>query len=249
MLKDKVTHNSVEGVYTEEELEGYGKKFRNGQKQTDEPLHDLIEIIQFTENVSAKIHGVLDEAEIYMTVKEEFAKSKRYNASILLLTDDGSKLRIAETSLSREKVKAGEKTAGLRSYKSYSINLNKSTYFSQVVREEKTIEANFIDAIGELFPRPLAYLITKIIGYEKRFGILTPLKKHGKIIGVLIVDSAKLTEYCVPSVKNLAHHISAALEFAEEHVNRKKTEELLKNLRRNTGISSRTQEMSSSYST
>ena len=60
------------------------------REQMDKSLRDLIEIIHFTENVSVKIHGVLDEADIYRAVMEEFVKSKRYNVSIVLLTDDGS---------------------------------------------------------------------------------------------------------------------------------------------------------------
>ena len=106
---------SSEKVCTEEKPE-----------QFDEQLHELIEIIHFTEKVSVKVHGLLDEVEVYKAVKEEFVKSKRYNASIFLLTDDGSKLRFAETSLSSEKVKLGEKVLGLRSYKNYMFDLSKS---------------------------------------------------------------------------------------------------------------------------
>jgi len=208
---------SSEKVCTEEKPE-----------QFDEQLHELIEIIHFTEKVSVKVHGLLDEVEVYKAVKEEFVKSKRYNASIFLLTDDGSKLRFAETSLSSEKVKLGEKVLGLRSYKNYMFDLSKSSYLSKVAKEGKTIEVNFIEIVSELFPRPLAYLITKTIGYEKRAGILTPLKRHGKVIGVLVVDSTSLSKHFVPSVKNLAHHISAALELADAYAERKKIEEDLK---------------------
>jgi len=136
-------------------------------QQMDKPLRDLIEIIHFTESVAAEIHGLLDEADIFRTVAEEFAQSKRYTASILLLTDDGSSLRIAETALPPEKVEAGEKAAGVR-LKGYKIDLNKSRIYRQVVREGKTLQVNVSDVISELFPRPLAYLISKTLGYEKK---------------------------------------------------------------------------------
>jgi len=93
------------------------------QEESGKSVYSLIDIVHFTEKVSAMIHGALDESEIYRTVKEEFAKSKRYNASILLLTDNGSKLRFAETSLSPEWVKAGERVAGLRSYQSFCFEV------------------------------------------------------------------------------------------------------------------------------
>jgi len=67
------------------------------QEQIDEPLRDLIEIIHFTKNVSAKIHGLLNEAEIYRTVIDEFAESKLYVASILLLTEDRLSLKVTES--------------------------------------------------------------------------------------------------------------------------------------------------------
>jgi signal transduction histidine kinase len=66
------------------------------------------------------------------------------------------------------------------------------------------------------------------LSYEKRPGILTPLKRHGKVIGILVVDSVALSEYFVPTVKNLSHHISAALELAFEQTERKKIEETLR---------------------
>lgn len=196
-------------------------------QQMDEPLRDMVEIIHFTQNASAKIHGVLDEAEIYRTVIEEFAQSKAYTASILLLTDDESKLGIAETSLSPAKRKAGEEASGVR-LKGYQIDLNQSSIYRQVVREGKTVQADVSDLIGEMFPRPLAYLISKTMGYDKVPCILTRLERHGKAIGALAVSSTHLAEYFVPSVRTLAEHISAALELADEYAERKRAEEAVR---------------------
>ena len=196
-------------------------------EEMDKQLRDLIEIIQFTENVSAKIHGKKNEADIYRTLKEEFGKSKSYNVSILLLTDDGTKLRIAETSITRRALKAGEKASGLR-LKGYTIDLNKSSIYSQVVKEGKTVQVDAVEVIHELVPGPLAHLVSKITGYEKSPTILTPLKIHGRIIGVLAISSTTLARVFIPSVKNLAQHISIASELADEHVERKKAEEALR---------------------
>jgi len=140
------------------------------------------------------------------------------------LTDDGSKLRIAETSLTPGKLKAGEKASGMR-LKDYKIDLNKSSIYSQVIKEGKTVQVNVSDTIGELFPRPLAYLISKAMGYEKKKSILTPLKQHGKIIGAFGMSSTDSAEYFIPSAKNLAQHISSALELAEEYAECKKAQE------------------------
>lgn len=195
--------------------------------QLDKPLSDLIDIIHFTENVSAKIHGLLDESEIYGTVTDEFGKSKRYNASILLLRDTGTKLKIAGTSITPSKLKVGEKMSGLQ-LKGYKIDLNKSSIYDQVAKDGKTVQGNANDIIGEWVPRPLVQLISKIIGYENKPAILTPLKKYGRIIGVLAMSSTSLARHFIPSVKNLAQHISNALELADQHAKLKKAEEALK---------------------
>jgi len=196
-------------------------------KQADERLHDLIEIIQFTEHVSAKLHGLVSEAEIFRTVKEEFAQSKRYTTSIVLLTDDDSSLRIAEVSLSPAKVKAGEKATGLR-LKGYKIDLKKSSTYRQVVREGKTVQVSADDITGELFARPLAHLVIKALGLEKESSILTPLKRHGKIIGAFALTAPEHAEHFIPTVRNLAQHISNALEWADEYSQRERAEEALR---------------------
>jgi len=178
----------------------------------DTPFRNLIEIIHFTENVSLKIHGALDEADIYRAVMEEFVKSKRYNVSIVLLEDDGSKLRISGTSITPKKLKIGEKVSGLR-LKDYMINLNKTSIYSQVVREGKTVQVNSRDIMEDLFSRPLVYVLSKIIDFKNEKSIVTPLKLNGKIIGALTMSCTELVEHFIPSVKNLAQHISNALEL------------------------------------
>lgn len=196
------------------------------KEQMETPLHDLIQIIHFTEEVSTKIHGLLDEAAIYRTVKEESEKSNRYTMSILLLTDDKSKLRIAEVSLPLQKMRAAEKVAGLR-LKEFTIDLDTSQFYSQVIREGKTVQANVAAVVSELLPQPAASLVSKILGYQKKSSILTPLRRHGEIIGAFSMSSTELAEYFIPSVRNLAQHISTALELADEYAERKKMEEAL----------------------
>ena len=84
-------------------------------KMMDEQAQSLIEAVHFTENVATKIYGVLDEAEIYRVAKEEFAKSKRYDMTIFLLTKGRSKVRVAEASIPFERVGIVEKLYGFRS--------------------------------------------------------------------------------------------------------------------------------------
>jgi PAS domain S-box-containing protein len=194
------------------------------REEIGKPQRDLLEIIHFTESVGAKIHGVLDEVEIYRVVKEEFARSERYTASILMLTGDGRALRIADTSVPPGVVQAGEKATGLR-MRGFHIDLGKSRVYSRVVEEGETVETCGREVIGELFPRPVAALIARVMGYEDRPAILTPLRRRGVIIGVLAVSSTDLAGYFVPSVRNLAQHISTALDLADEYAERRRVQE------------------------
>ncbi|MGB9879214.1 MAG: hypothetical protein ACPLRM_00505, partial [Anaerolineae bacterium] len=70
-----------------------------GRQRLGRRFRDLLDIIQIAENISVKLHDVLDEAAVYQTVVDEFARSGKYSGSILLLTDDCSRLKMAATSL------------------------------------------------------------------------------------------------------------------------------------------------------
>ncbi|MBC7264788.1 MAG: PAS domain S-box protein [Chloroflexi bacterium] len=192
-------------------------------------LRDLIEIIHFTESVSAKIHGLLDQEQVYQTVKDEFLKSQRYSMSIALLTDDPSKLRIAEVSFSPRRLrtlKGLEKIIGI-TLQDYRIDLNTSSVYRQVVRERKVICIKSSDVIAEFLPRPLADLVVKGMGHQNKYSVLAPLSLHGEVIGVLAMSSTDLAEQFIPSVRSLAQHISSALELADECARRKQAEEAL----------------------
>ena len=56
---------------------------KTNHTQIDTRLDDLIEIIQFVENVAAKIHGLKEETDIFRLVSEKFSHSKRFVATIL----------------------------------------------------------------------------------------------------------------------------------------------------------------------
>jgi PAS domain S-box-containing protein len=196
------------------------------QELQTKPLRDLIELIHFTENVSTRIHGLLDEAEIYGAFKDEFLRSKRYTATILLLTDDAAKLRIAESSIPARMLKAAEKATGLR-LKGFQIDLSKSSLYSRVVKGGETVRIDVVDLIGEFLPRRPLNLVTKILRYEGELSILTPLERRAEIAGVLSMSSTGLAEHFVPSVQNLARHISTALELAGEYAEHRRTEEEL----------------------
>ncbi|NQT71707.1 MAG: PAS domain S-box protein [Chloroflexi bacterium] len=197
------------------------------QEQMDNSFSDLIETIHFSEKVATKIHGLRDESEILRTIKEEFAKSNRYVATILFLTENGASLQVITSSLSSSILKAMEKAAGL-SLKTYTIDLKKSSIFSKVVKEGETLQCCGVDILAELLPNRIVTAVAKIMGVGKEPSILTPLYRNEVVIGALTVTSPILSEHFLPSVRNLAQHISMALELADEYSERKRAGESLK---------------------
>ncbi|MGQ9781994.1 MAG: PAS domain S-box protein [Nitrososphaeria archaeon] len=188
---------------------------------------ELIEIMRFTENLSVKIHGILDEAEIYRTVREEFAQSKKYSITILLTTEDGMKLKLEGTSLDLKNLSRVEKLIGLR-LGEFGIDLNRSKIFGKVVREGKTFEVKDDDIIKDILPSPLAFLVSKLLGLGGRDTVLTPLYRQGKVVGVLAVSTPVFEEYLMPTIINLSKHVSASLELVDEYTKLKKAEEELR---------------------
>jgi hypothetical protein len=150
------------------------------RKHTEKTLQELIDIIHFTETVSAKVHGSEDVVAIFQAVKAEFVKSKKYGMGIYLLTDDG-KLRLAESTISPTIFTKISNVVGI-SLNSYTIDLDKSTFFSRVVKGGETIQANFGDIMSELLPSAVAYLVGKVTGLHNEGTAVPTGKDYGRTL-------------------------------------------------------------------
>ena len=198
------------------------------EKESQEDFYrQLIEAIIFTENVSLKIHRILDETKIYKVLEKEFAKSKLYSMCIFLLTDDCSKLKIAAASEFYRKNEIFEKAFGSQ-LKQFRIDLNRSKFCSQVVKEEKTLDIEITDLLHEIAAQLQGDLIKKFFGSQTKRVIMTPLYHREKVIGIFNTCSVSLTEQYVPIVKNFAQHVSAAVELAKEQSEHEKIWETLR---------------------
>ncbi len=192
----------------------------------DSSFRELLAIIHFTEKVSTKIHGLRDVEEIFNVVADEFTRSGRYMANILLLGEDGASLRIVRTSLSPQTIEAIENVSAER-VNDYRIKLAESSIFRRVVGEGETVQARASEILAELLPAEQRPIVLNALGVGDRPSIITPLTRRGKIVGALTVTSTALSSYLVPSVKTLARHISAAMDLADESAERKRAEQAL----------------------
>ena len=147
-------------------------------------------------------------------------------AGILLLADDRLTLKVAEVSLSSDIVKTLEQAAA-SGIEEFRAELSKSSILAQAVEAGMTLQVTSKDISEAILPGPLASQVMEIMELGKETSIVTPLHRRGKIIGILMVMAPKLAGHFIPSVRNLARHISAALELAYEHTERKRAEEAL----------------------
>ena len=69
----------------------------------------------------------------------------------------------------------------------------------------------------EIFPKKLAILIKKIINLDKNLHVATPLELNGEIIGAFAMSSTIYADFFIPTVKNLALHISHSFEHAHHN--------------------------------
>ncbi|MFC1504447.1 ATP-binding protein [Spirochaetota bacterium] len=184
---------------------------------------ELISLIQFTEQVSAKIHGLIDKKAIFKAIKDEFLKSKKYTMSILFLSEDKTYLSIVESSLSDRAKKESEKKTKLK-LSTFKFHLKRSSIYRKVIRNKTTAQVRVSDIIDELLPKPIASIVNMMLKYKNKYSMITPLYMRNKVIGAFAMSSLGFTEYLVPSIKNLAYHISASLEICEEFEARKKFE-------------------------
>ncbi len=184
--------------------------------QIQTPYQRLIEIIQFTEMVTASIHGLKSEQEIYATIQEAFEKSKDFVTVILTLSADRKELRVCNASLPSKKIKAAEKIGNF-CMSSFPILLKKSKILSKVAIDGHTVHFRIRDLVAELFPRPIVDLIWKAAGLRDKEGIVSPIKKHGKIVGAFSMSTPEIIDEFIPSVKTFTNHIATALEYADEY--------------------------------
>jgi PAS domain S-box-containing protein len=199
-------------------------------ERVDQRLQNLIEAIQFTENVSVKIHGLLDDAEILRTVVRESLRTGKYALGILLLDDDRCHLRAmaAPSSAAAQDVRARVRAAGVAALTEFAVDVDRSALFRPVIREGSTVQHTEAEVVRNLFPPAAAEVILEAPGHGAPSCVLTPLRRQGTVIGALGVTSADVGAYLVPFVTNLAQHITHALEAAQASALRARAEAALR---------------------
>jgi len=208
----------------------------NNEKVDANAFNELLNASVFLGNVSTKVYGISDVNKIYGILEKEFSKIKSYNVCIFMLANKGLKLRIAAASKFYRKNQIFERLFN-KSLEKLRIDVTKSSLCSQVVHEEKTLEADFTDLLREISLLPTGNEIIKTFNFQERKVILSPLYRHKRVLGILIIDAIDPTDQFVAVAKNFAQQISAAMEVAKQQSKYKKTIDKLRSLEEKYGAS------------
>ncbi len=168
--------------------------------------------IETVERIATKIHGLDSRKRILEKVTEEFSKVDDLSSTIFLLNPDRSGAYVETTSLRPGILRFAERVTGL-TIAAVDFDLH-STPLQEVISSGKTMTTSteaFMRALD--IPGPVVRVVSRAV--PSKTSILTPLKSGKETIGVLSVSSTEMADYFIPPVRNLARHISMALELAE----------------------------------
>ncbi|MBN1577116.1 MAG: PAS domain-containing sensor histidine kinase [Chitinispirillaceae bacterium] len=180
----------------------------------DNRFRDLFELIQHTERITTKIHGIPEKDAIFSIVEHELRKLTHNRALILLLEEDNKNAAIRFVTIPDKILKTIDATLGSSASK-LTINMVNGTVMRRVIDTGETYSFKTIEWAKEIMPGPLAYTVAAITGHLRKTTIVSPLTVRGTVRGIFAMDSHEMVDIFLLSVKNLALHISAALEFAE----------------------------------
>jgi signal transduction histidine kinase len=152
--------------------------------------------------------------EVYQTVGTEVI-NLGYNAVILNLSQDKTRLELAHVTLAPTVVRAGERLTGL-SHRGFTIPVRPGGFYERVLKRVGTTYAGvFAEHLGEALPGPvrqLAARLADVLGLDR--AIYAPLAVGGQPFGLLAVYGGGLAETDVAAVTVFANQAAIALENA-----------------------------------
>lgn len=188
------------------------KQNKTKNKKQIKELEDLLFLIRFTEKISIELSKAVEREDIFKILNNKFKNLKScFIAALYMLSDDKKGLILISSSISKEKEKAIQKLLEVK-VNDFVIPVDKSATYRNVIENNQVIEVNRLKILHELFPKSKAPPLCKILGLKTTRAILAPIKFENKVIGVISVSSPELYKAFIPSVNNLASHISSTLE-------------------------------------
>ena len=164
--------------------------------------------------VAVAMESAITEEEIYQATTRELLKLG-YSCVIFGVTADGRCLCIKHMTYSSRLLRAANKLTGLKP-DSVQIAIEDVDVVKEVISDRRsclvtdpsTVVRQILPAALEVVAGPLAELL------NLRRAITTPLVDRGKVVGILSIQSATLTEADVPTFTAFGTQLGSALEKA-----------------------------------
>jgi PAS domain S-box-containing protein len=198
----------------------------------------IIRDITERKNIEALIHALnrgalaMSEASTPSAIFEAAAKVLEklgFMTMVLLLNEKEDRLSISHVSYPKTVMKAAEKYTGLKQA-DYSFPMENVAKYQRVIKQKDTV---FIDDIPtimrQVLPDTMAGLAEQLIKILKiPRAIAAPLIAEDKVLGILSVQSDKLTADAAPTITAFANQMAAtwsraqALELARQEINERR---------------------------
>jgi len=192
----------------------------------DNDFNSLIVNIQALERASAGIFGLPDEQSILDKLSSSLDGFEDLAVVSMLLNEDGLKLRMAAHQLPTDQLETAEAATGVRVH-GMEVDVAKSALMTRVVRQRETVVFRLTDLFTEIYPKPVAWVLSKIPGMGRDRIIAVPLCRGERAVGLLSVRAQEPVEQYIPSVENLGRLVTAAFTVAAEGRKRRLTEAIL----------------------
>jgi hypothetical protein len=145
----------------------------NGNDVKKSTLNELVELINFTEYVSTKIHGLMDKDRIFHTIQDEFSRHGKHDFYIALFREEGKKLEYIGTSIAPNKIQKMGKITGLDT-KKLTVDITGSSTIKRILHDGETVQIRELDFLREIYPKSVAAVIYKVANLRNNTSIMTP---------------------------------------------------------------------------
>ncbi|MCF8460224.1 MAG: MEKHLA domain-containing protein [Flavobacteriales bacterium] len=195
-------------------------------KKEQHRINELLSIIQLTEHVTTRIHGIYDKERIFSIISEELKRSKEHRLIIQLLDNDNKDLVVKVATFPDVQVKLIEQVVGKKVI-GFTRAYSDMPVVHRAMEKRETYSFASMDFVSQLLPGKMAKMVAQVTGHSQKTSTASPIIVGDKVIGVLGIDSPNCPEFLKHyelTVKNLTHHVSVALQLANEHDQRRITE-------------------------
>ncbi|OGJ87267.1 MAG: hypothetical protein A2268_07685 [Candidatus Raymondbacteria bacterium RifOxyA12_full_50_37] len=204
------------------------KEKKNNPKNAREAsgYTDAIALLSVIQNITHQLFAVENIADINKLIASEFKDIDQFNATVLLLNREKTRLEIAATTGRHTRLMASmKKTLGI-SLEGTFVNLDKAAAFNQVVKTGRPFHMPVKESLAQFLPGPVMQFIEKVTpGSHDRRTILSPIKINSETVGVFSLSCPPEVSIFMPLVENFTMHLSITLEKIREKKRRQDVEE------------------------